>query len=534
MAEYMYGVREDGTVISINDLDDIEKGLRCKCKCPQCRRDLQACSLLESNKKSRYFRHHNEGYNREGIDSLNGCTATTANESGLHMMAKELIAEIRKIAFPAMNLPVELLNLQYSNDVMAQLPKRVTLRSDFVFEGNEVVEIESRYPQFRPDVKVSSDRETFLIEIAVTHRVDAAKREKVQSAGLAMLEIDLREYVETGIRRDALRKVISEEIKHKQWISYTKELVDQARQDLIAQAENIKNKLEEEEKQRRQDEKLRLRYFTPDIYTSILKVNRNDYAFEQYARRNFHFETTRNNYPFYIDIPISGEIVFTCDRRIWQGQIFDRWVYNRSSDNINLFDIWTQLTQTHGIQFNNMLVKKFCYPGVDDPTFLPYKVIHEYFCHLERLDFVRIEGKWAKVLSKHNLQPPDQKNAFFLHSALSKVDANSPQSSSLIKQKLYELEDAEHERNLQIERAKAEEKAAEALAESKLAKQLAQRNEDQRMQDFYLKNLCPQCGKLLKKMPGKAGTNWLCVGGCGFYAFENSSTGELIMKEQKN
>ena len=67
MPEYMYGVREDGSIVSINDIELSEVGKRCKCKCPQCRRDLQACSLLESNKKSRYFRHHNEGYNREVV-----------------------------------------------------------------------------------------------------------------------------------------------------------------------------------------------------------------------------------------------------------------------------------------------------------------------------------------------------------------------------------------------------------------------------------------------------------------------------------
>ena len=98
MAEYMYGVRKNGSIVCINDLDDVEVGLRCECKCPQCNRDLQACALT-SEAVSRYFRHNNEEYNREGISSLNGCTATSANESGLHMMAKELIAETRKIAF---------------------------------------------------------------------------------------------------------------------------------------------------------------------------------------------------------------------------------------------------------------------------------------------------------------------------------------------------------------------------------------------------------------------------------------------------
>ena len=175
MSEYMYGVREDGSIVSIRDIDFKETGLRCRCKCPKCHRDLQACSLYE-RKVHRYFRHNNEGYDRERIEGLNGCTATSANESGLHLMAKELIAETRKIAFPPMQLSLEQLRLPYSEEILSRLPQTTLLRPEFVFECNEVVEIEEEYPNFRPDVRVSGNGETFLIEIAVTHRVDADKQ----------------------------------------------------------------------------------------------------------------------------------------------------------------------------------------------------------------------------------------------------------------------------------------------------------------------------------------------------------------------
>ena len=112
MPEYMYGVREDGSVVSINDIALTESGRRCKCKCPQCHRDLLACSLQEV-KVRRYFRHDKEVYNRDDIDSLDGCTATGANESGLHMMAKELIAETKKIALPPMTLAIGQLKLPF-------------------------------------------------------------------------------------------------------------------------------------------------------------------------------------------------------------------------------------------------------------------------------------------------------------------------------------------------------------------------------------------------------------------------------------
>ena len=47
---------------------------------------------------------------------------------------------------------------------------------------------------------------------------------------------------------------------------------------------------------------------------------------------------------------------------------------------------------------------------------------------------------------------------------------------------------------------------------------------------FYMNKTCPKCGKQLKERPGIKGIYWLClVGQCGFHAFENHETGELIM-----
>ena len=454
MPEYMYGIREDGSVVSINDITLSEVGLLCKCKCPQCRRDLQACSLLESNKKSRYFRHHNEGYNREGIDNLYGCTATSANESGLHMMAKELIAETRRIAFPSMNLSVDRLGLQYGDEILAQLPQSIPLRSGFIFECNEVVEIEKPYPQFRPDVSVSGNGETFLIEIAVTHRVDVDKREKVQKYGLPMLEIDLIEYVESGISRDALRKIITEEIKHKQWISFAKDMVASARQSLTVQADSIKKRLDDIRKQREEIEQRRRGFFVPNVYASTLNVNCNDYAFEQYVKKELHFKANRYDYPFFIDIPISGEVLFRCDRRVWQGQIFDRWVYNRrtDSDYINLLKIWDCLKDDHKIPFNPALEAKFEYPGVDEPKYLPYEVIRKYLGYLEWLGFIDINGKGATVLEKHSLTPPDQDHANYLKAALAQARSPSPTVTAALDKALHTITVADWERKAAADR----------------------------------------------------------------------------------
>lgn len=507
MPEYMYGVREDGKVVSIEDIDIGSFGLRCRCKCPKCHRDLQACSL-KSEKVHRYFRHNNEGYNPEGIDSLNGCNATSANESGLHLMAKEIIAQTRKIAFPPMILALEQLGLSFDEEILSRLPQSIPLRSGVVFSCDEVVEVEKPYPQFRPDVSVCGGGQRFLIEIAVTHRVDADKREKVRSYGLPMLEIDLRRFVETGISREALCRVIAEEMDHKAWIAFPKSDLERTITELTQKAEQL-------EKQRAAQEKYRKESFSPDVYGRTLAGNRNDAAFDRYARRGFHFEATHGEYPFFIDIPISGEIVFCCDRRIWQGKLFDRWVYYRNSDRINLFSVWEGLIREGNIPYDPVLAGKFPYPGNEEPRYLPYEVIREYFGYLEALGFVAIEGKWATVRKKHSLDPPNQEYAAFLKSVLGQADESSPTVSRSLRRKLDGLVRAEQERReeqalallrIEAERRKLQEETEKREAEIEKRKQaeamrLAIRNADYDQSETQIVIggqrwlLCTCCGK---------------------------------------
>lgn len=467
MPEYMYGVREDGSIVSIRDIDLTESGLRCKCKCPKCHRDLQACSLLEK-KVRRYFRHNNDGYDREGISNLNGCTATSANESGLHMMAKELIAESRKIAFPPMSLSLEQLNLPFSADILSQLPESTLLRPAFLFECSEIVEVEKPYPQFRPDVSVSGDGETFLIEIAVTHKVNRDKQEKVEHLGLPMLEIDLSDYVETGISRDDLRNIISVETDHKKWITLSKSLVDDIRCKLTQQAEGIQKRIEALENRRKES-------FTPKNYSARLSASHNDYAFDQYAKRNIHFDTTHTDYPFFINIPISGEVIFKCDRRVWQGKIFDRWIYHRTGDSINIFSIWSSLTKENHISYDPILDGKFLYPSKDQPSYLPYEVIRKYLGYLELLGFISIQGQWATVIQKHSLVPPDPENAVHLKSVLAQADGYSPTVSAFIDQKLRAILQAEQERKAALEQERLRQEALQKQLQDEAQKRAAEK-----------------------------------------------------------
>lgn len=459
MSEYMFGVREDGSTVSIFDIPIEEAGLKCRCKCPKCNRDFQACSL--QGKVQRYFRHNTEEYDSSGISSLNGCSATTANETGLHLMAKEIIAETKTIAFPAMIVPRVQWHLNFSEELLEKIPEAHTLRHASVFHCNEVVVEERTHQGIRPDVSVSSDEGTFLIEIMVTHRVDRDKREKVTALGLPMLEIDLSSYVEEGISRDALQKVITERLENKKWLCYPKDLFDRTRNVLNHTLQGLKEKRERLEAQRRE-------LFSSQTYASILKRNRNNELFDQYARDELHYNASHDNFPFFIDIPITGEILFDCDRRIWQGKIFDRWIYNRNSDSIYLLSLWDSLVKDHHIPYNSVLRDHVVLPGDRARVYLPYRVIHKYFKYLEELGFVKIEGPWATVVRKHDLVPPNQEYTEILQSVLARatpVFLNIPETAD------YQISTM-----LRAERKRREEERQEA---ARIAAEEAQRKAEE-------------------------------------------------------
>ena len=237
MAEIMYGIRENGNIVSIDDIAIGETGLLCKCKCPLCHRDLLACSL--DGKVMRYFRHHVADH------EFSGCSATHANESALHKMAKEIILEEKRIALPPMDAPISRFKLPFEQAVTIRLPQSVSLQTELMLEHIKAVELEKKYQGFRSDLCISANNQTYLVEIAVTHRVNLIKQRKVESCGIPMLEIDLRGYLTTGINRETLREIIVNELGSKKWISYPAELYNQACKTLMEQATIIHKQIEE-------------------------------------------------------------------------------------------------------------------------------------------------------------------------------------------------------------------------------------------------------------------------------------------------
>ncbi|RPD51150.1 competence protein CoiA family protein [Paracnuella aquatica] len=158
-----FGIK-DGRLMHI---DDVETGLRCGCKCPACHTNLVAKNR-KGNKKEAHFAHHN------------GAQCSGAVESAIHLMAKQIIAEEKKIRTPAIT--------------QTRRSGQKILRAEMLVELDEVVlEVPLLNGQIKVDVVGVAKGRTLLIEMARTHFVEPHKVQVIRSENLACIEIDLRQ-----------------------------------------------------------------------------------------------------------------------------------------------------------------------------------------------------------------------------------------------------------------------------------------------------------------------------------------------------
>ena len=87
-----YALRND-ELIYIGDLPKEERGLKCNCVCPCCRTPVQARLGVD---RQAHFAHNNSD-----------CNPIIAQQTVLHLLAKEIIEEIKEIKFPIYEISCE-------------------------------------------------------------------------------------------------------------------------------------------------------------------------------------------------------------------------------------------------------------------------------------------------------------------------------------------------------------------------------------------------------------------------------------------
>ena len=187
-------------------VSEVESGLACGCSCPGCGEVLVARKGL---KVEHHFAHH-------GVEDCGG-----GLESALHLTAKAAFETARFIALPAVMMQIG------SNGPGRMLAEAAAYPIDSV-------RLEQKLGCFVPDVVLEVRGHTLLVEVFVTHRVDAAKARRVADAGYSMIEIDLSD-LPRDLPADLIEDRVINGVGRKRWV-YNRR-ADETYQRLLATAQ---------------------------------------------------------------------------------------------------------------------------------------------------------------------------------------------------------------------------------------------------------------------------------------------------------
>lgn len=194
------------------------------------------------------------GIPREWLEGLDG---KQFGETVLHWLIKKAVAERGKLYVPAMTVVVHQVMPDGSEDEeVAHCPATMLLLKD--------IRLERRLDNMVPDVMCRARRADgqgsafdLLIEAAVTHYIDDAKRKKIQDAGVACIEIRADRFSKTGhVLVAEIEEMVWASTTVKQWIlhPWIDKQIGDARRRLSLRADGIQRAMDAEERSRKAEE----------------------------------------------------------------------------------------------------------------------------------------------------------------------------------------------------------------------------------------------------------------------------------------
>ena len=442
--QFSIGIR-DGKAIHIDEISPDRNGLDCGCVCPECERRLIA--YTKGKKQRPHFRHETD------------CDCTGARESALHLLAKQIIEESREIMLPGWEITRnDLLALEHKQSVAwnveIDLPENSAIEKSYDFIRSEkTIEGGSR----RPDVEITIQGKACAIEIAVTHFVDEAKRAEIESLRIPMFEIDLSEFSKKNHTREEIVKAVLKTENNRKWIYNQKyqENLDKKKKEFAEKYTEEEQRQAREEKRRIQREREKQawrekcinelkRSMEPERYRQEVMALKDDRAAFRWLKSDRDFSNL-NAFPFYMNIPITGEFVFSCDRRIWQSKLFKNyvvWGFGKDYTEFNVSKIRDYIFSDK-MPIPVRYDKKKAYrvnteiDGMERSLSLTYDVIKRYFDYLTILGFTGFYSYYNICSSRpESLKPPNDTVAEALRSAINSVDSYNPNVDWMIEKEL--------------------------------------------------------------------------------------------------
>ena len=441
--QLQYGSR-DGRILLVSELKSEERGLNCNCICPSCGGALIA---RMGKKKQWHFAHKGDA-----------CNIAAAQQTAIHMLAKEIIEDNKRLLFPGISVKRDKYLDEFRDfRVKAGIPQSIEYRKPSVLVCDSVV-LEKKISNIVPDIIITSKDHQCLIEVAVTHFVDEDKALKAREIGLPMMEIDLSDLYDTDCSRRELTEAVLRNPDNRAWIynplnekaeerakdEFSKLIHDEEMK--ISREDQKANLREEKKRQKREAGQKHIKdTFSPKNYREAAASLCDDQKAFQHLKK-LHFEAKRESFPFFLNIPISGEMIFPCDRRIWQSKLFDKFVYNRNSEGDNVPTVHLKRVQKWIKDHNEFFPIDWSLTyktvvSVDScdqkEISLLYDVVAAFFNYLVYLGFLdHFSYQEAAVKQTHSLIPPDETHAKILFDTLREVDWYSPNVDNDISQRL--------------------------------------------------------------------------------------------------
>ncbi len=311
-------LNENKKCITIQDIVENISLKNQKYFCPHCNNEVIA----------RIGKHNVPHFSHKGLS----CDNIKAKESGLHLLCKEILSTEKCIFLPQITIYDK--NAFIGNELYEKWSSKIDnkFQKNFIYaSGRKIsfnsIKIENKINDIIPDIIIEGKKRLF-VEIAVTHFIDELKKEKILQNNYTVLEIDMSDFINKNMDREEIKNELINSINNKKWInfSYGDDYIDKLNQ---VKNENLKIIQVEENKN-----ELVIKKFSELESGNLYKYHSDDKV-EQYLNTINFLEY--NKLPSYLNVEIFGENVFKCDRRIWQTDIFYKFIYRRKNNStINL------------------------------------------------------------------------------------------------------------------------------------------------------------------------------------------------------
>jgi len=206
-----YGLTDANKIICISELSKENREKNGDFYCPNCKSPLVA---KMGNKNQRHFAHKNAD-----------CNNSSANETALHMLAKEILVANMKITIPAYEISGEEYytmaegpfydDLGY--DVYGELLDNFKYSDALEIKFDEVIS-EKKIGEIVPDILLMVGKKQLIIEIAVTHFVDDEKLDRIKKLNISAIEINLSAIKNKELKREEIENLIITDVKYKTWL----------------------------------------------------------------------------------------------------------------------------------------------------------------------------------------------------------------------------------------------------------------------------------------------------------------------------